>query len=99
MSDTARCPFPHAARSLPGDGTPLKPSPQFAEWREHGAFMPLDFQDGHEGLIATRYDAVVSVLQDPRFSMLPGRMPVGPDGVGEAGDAAAVPLELPGDLD
>lgn len=99
MSDVARCPFPHAARSLPGDGTPLQPSPQFAEWREHGAFMPLDFQDGHEGLVATRYDAVVSVLQDPRFSMLPGRMPVGPAGVDESGDAAAVPLELPGELD
>lgn len=99
MTDAARCPFPHAARSLPGDGTPLKPSPQFAEWRDHGAFMPLDFQDGHEGLVATRYDAVVGVLQDPRFSMLPGRMPVGPDGVDETGDAAAVPLELPGELD
>jgi len=98
MSDTAGCPFPHHARSLPGDGTPLAPSPRFAEWREQGAFVPLDFQDGHEGLVATRYDAVVSVLQDPRFSMLPARMPVGPDGVGES-DAAAVPLELPGDLD
>ena len=98
MSETAGCPFPHNARSLPGDGTPLAPSPQIAAWREHGAFVPLDFQDGHEGLVATRYDAVVSVLQDPRFSMLPARMPVGPDGQAEA-DAAAVPLELPGDLD
>jgi len=98
MSETAGCPFPHHARSLPGDGTPLAPSPQFAAWREYGAFVPLDFQDGHEGLVATRYDAVVSVLQDPRFSMLPARMPVGPDGQAEA-DAAAVPLELPGDLD
>ena len=98
MSDAPRCPFPHAARSLPGDGTPLAPSPQFEQWREQGAFVPLDFQDGHEGLVATRYDAVVSVLQDPRFSMLPARMPVGPDGRAEA-DAAAVPLELPGELD
>lgn len=97
MSDAPGCPFPHHARSLPGDGTPLAPSPQFAEWRAHGPFAPLDFQDGHEGLIATRYDAVVSVLQDPRFSMRPARMPVGPDGSAE--DAAAVPLELPGDLD
>ena len=97
MSDAPGCPFPHHARSLPGDGTPLAPSPQFAEWRGHGPFAPLDFQDGHEGLIATRYDAVVTVLQDPRFSMRPARMPVGPDGSAE--DAAAVPLELPGDLD
>lgn len=97
MSDTAGCPFPHA-RFLPGDGTPLTPSPQFSEWREQGAFVPLDFQDGHGGLLATRYDAAVSVLQDPRFSMLPARMPVGPHGVAEA-EAPAVPPELPGDLD
>lgn len=96
MSSPAGCPF--HARSLPGDGTPLAPSPQFAAWREQGAFAPLDFQDGHEGLVATRYDAVLSVLQDPRFSMLPARMPVGPDGVADP-DAAAVPLEEPGDLD
>ncbi|MDJ0336255.1 cytochrome P450 [Salinibacterium sp. G-O1] len=100
MSNTAGCPF--HARSLPSDGTPLAPSPRFAEWREQGAFVPLDFQDGHEGLVATRYDAVVSVLQDPRFSMLPARMPVGPATLDEPkseGAAAAVPLELPGDLD
>ena len=35
MSDTASCPF--HARSLPGDGTPLAPSPRIAEWREQGA--------------------------------------------------------------
>lgn len=98
MSNAASCPF--LARSLPGDSTPLAPSPRFAEWREQGAFVPLDFQDGHEGLVATRYEAVVSVLQDPRFSMLPSRMPVGPNGVDETkAESAAVPLELAGDLD
>ena len=96
MSDIAGCPF--HSRALPGDGTPLTASPQIADWRDHSAFMPLDFQDGHEGLVATRYDAAVAVLQDPRFSMFPSRMPVGPDGIADA-DAAAVPLELPGDLD
>jgi cytochrome P450 len=98
MSNTAGCPFPH--HSLPGDGTPLTPSPRFAEWREQGAFAPLDYQDGHAGLVATRYEAVVSVLQDPRFSMLPARMPMGPE-IDDAieGETAAVPLELPGDLD
>lgn len=98
MSDSASCPF--HARSLPGDGTPLAPSPQIAAWREQAAFVPLDFQDGHEGLAAVRYEAAVSVLQDPRFSMRPSRMPVGPavDGDGAA-EIAAVPLELPGDLD
>ena len=103
MTIPAECPF--HARALPGDGTPLKPSPQLAEWREQGAFVPLDFQDGHEGLVATRYEAAVSVLQDPRFSMRPSRMPVGPGdtGHGAHGDdqaaSAAVPLEAPGDLD
>lgn len=103
MSIPAECPF--HARSLPGDGTPLNPSPRVAAWREEGAFTPLDFQDGHRGLVATRYDEVVAVLQDPRFSMRPSRMPVGPDADGhatahgEVADAEAVPLELPGDLD
>lgn len=98
MSDSASCPF--HARSLPGDGTPLRPSPQIADWREHAPFVALDFQDGHEGLAAVRYEAAVSVLQDPRFSMRPSRMPVGP-AVHDEGSAesAAVPLELPGELD
>ena len=92
---------PYHARSLPGDGTPLSPSPQLARWREAGAFMPLDFQDGHEGLVVTRYDAAVSVLQDPRFSMRPSRMPVGPaeHSVSGDGESGAIPLEAPGELD
>lgn len=97
MTDATSCPF---HRSLPGDGTPLKPSPQLSEWRAAGPFVPLDYQDGHEGLVAVRYDAVTSVLQDPRFSMRPGRMPAGPENAGEEnGEGSAVPLELPGDLD
>ncbi|MFK4729659.1 cytochrome P450 [Agromyces mediolanus] len=99
MTIPAECPF--HARSLPGDGTPLAPSPQLAAWREAGAFVPLDFQDGHEGLVATRYEAAVAVLQDPRFSMRPSRMPVGPPahGEGDKAESAAVPLEAPGELD
>jgi cytochrome P450 len=98
MTDSASCPF--HARSLPGDGTPLAPSPRLAEWREHGSFVPLDFQDGHEGLAAVRYEAAVSVLQDPRFSMRPARMPAGPAAAHDgAAESAAVPLELPGELD
>ncbi len=92
-----KCPVPHA-RSLPGDGTPLAPSPRLAAWREEGALVPLDFQDGHDGLVATRYQTVLDILQDPRFSMRPARMPVGPDD-GEQTSGDAVPLELPGDLD
>lgn len=96
MSDTGACPF--HSRSLPGDGTPLKPSPRIAAWRKQGPFVPLDFQDGHEGLAAVRYEAATAVLQDPRFSMLPSRMPAGPEGLDSA-EGAAVPLEEPGDLD
>lgn len=58
MSIPSGCPF--HARSLPGDGTPLTPSPQIAAWREQAAFVPLDFQDGHEGFVATRYQAARS---------------------------------------
>ncbi|MCW2758243.1 MAG: cytochrome [Nocardioidaceae bacterium] len=94
-----QCPMGHG-RSLPGDGMPLAPSPRLAAWREEGALVPLDFQDGHEGLVATRYDTAVSILQDPRFSMRPGRMPVGPTDVdGDRAESVAVPLELPGELD
>lgn len=98
MSTPDQCPFHDG--SLPGDGTPLSPSPRLAQWRDQGAFVPLDYQDGHEGLVATRYEAAVTVLQDPRFSMRPGRMPVGP-ALGHAGtaDGSAVPLEAPGELD
>ncbi|MBO1741553.1 cytochrome P450 [Leifsonia sp. TF02-11] len=97
MTNTASCPF---HRSLPGDGTPLEPSPQLSEWRASGPLAPLDYQDGHEGLVAVRYDAATAVLQDPRFSMRPARMPVGPETVGGGTtESSAVPLELPGDLD
>lgn len=92
MSITTQCPF--HARTLPGDGTPLVPSPTLAAWRGQAPFMPLEFEDGHEGLIATRYDVAVEVLQDPRFSMRPVRMPVGPTG-GEGPSHQ----ELPGTLD
>ncbi|MFG6490701.1 cytochrome P450 [Microbacterium sp. P03] len=99
MSEPAQCPF--HARALPGDGTPLSPSPRLAQWRAQAAFMPLDFQDGHEGLVATRYEAAIDVLQDPRFSMRPARMPVGPNAADDpaAAETSAVPLEAPGELD
>ena len=101
MTDTTpRCPVNHA--SLPGDGTPLRPSPSFAIWRETASATPLKFQDGHDGLIATGYDLARAVLSDPRFSMRPERLPLGP--VGDlASDKdvpnAALPAEIPGPLD
>jgi cytochrome P450 len=101
MSDSKpTCPVNHA--SLPGDGTPMKPSPSFAKWRAEAPATPLKYQDGHDGLIATGYDLARSVLSDPRFSMRPERLPMGP--VGDlASDKdvpnAALPAELPGPLD
>lgn len=98
MSTEARCPVENT-RALPGDGTPLRPSPRLAAWRDEASLLPLDFQDGHEGLVATRYETVASILQDPRFSMRPSRMPVGPQEVEGRAESVAVPLELPGELD
>lgn len=94
------CPVDHA--SLPGDGTPTRPSPSFASWRQTAPATPLKFQDGHDGLIATGYDLARAVLSDPRFSMRPERLPLGP--VGDlASDKdvpnAALPAEIPGPLD
>ncbi len=63
------------SRSLPTDGTPLCPAPALAAWREEAPVTPLRYPDGHDGLIATRYDAARAILQDPRFSQLPSRMP------------------------
>lgn len=97
---TSACPF-HAV-SLPGDGTPLRPSPSLAEWREQAAAVPLKYQDGHEGFVGTRYDFARAILEDPRFSMRPERMPMGPTGhVSDDEDLpnAALPAELPGPLD
>lgn len=94
------CPF-HAA-SLPGDGTPLTPSPTLSNWRNTGAAVPLKYQDGHEGFVATRYRIARAVLEDPRFSMQPERMPMGPTGRLVTEDElpnAALPAELPGPLD
>lgn len=75
-ADEPRCPI-HAV-ALPGDGTPLRPSPTIAEWRTIAPATPFDYTDGHRGLIATRYDLVRALLVDPRFSVHPARMPLGP---------------------
>ncbi|MSW01383.1 MAG: hypothetical protein F2897_02200, partial [Actinobacteria bacterium] len=45
-----QCPM-HQVRRIPNDGTPTCPSPTFAIWREEGAATPLEYSDGHEGLI------------------------------------------------
>lgn len=101
MNDkSAKCPVNH--NSLPGDGTPLRPSPTLAQWRSEGAATPLRYDDGHDGLIATRYDFARSVLVDPRFSMRPERLPLGPEGdlvIDKDVPNAALPAEIPGPLD
>lgn len=92
-SEPSRCPF-HPV-TLPDDGTPLRPSPSIAAWREEAPATPLDYEDGHHGLIATRYSIVRTVLEDPRFSLHPARMPLGPDaahaGSAEPGSAGPGP--------
>jgi cytochrome P450 len=72
------CPFDHGRR-LPSDGTPLAPSPVLTRWRDEAAATPLRYADGHQGWVVTRYDLARSVLEDPRFSQRPSRMPVGPE--------------------
>lgn len=73
-TEPAACPFAHA-RTLPVDGTPLAPSPTLAAWRASDAAVPLEYQDGHVGMVVTRWEAARAVLGDPRFSQLPHRMP------------------------
>jgi cytochrome P450 len=70
----ARCPMPEVRR-IPNDGTPLCPSSTFATWREEGAATPLEYSDGHVGMIINRYELARMVLEDKRFSQSPPRMP------------------------
>jgi cytochrome P450 len=70
----ARCPIPEVRR-IPNDGTPLCPSSTFATWREEGAATPLEYSDGHVGMIINRYELARMVLEDKRFSQSPPRMP------------------------
>lgn len=100
MSEKATCPF--SGVTLPGDGTPTRPSPELAKWRSEAPATPLRYQDGHEGLIVTDYELARNVLSDPRFSMRPERMPAGPETKSSNGKEitnAALPAELPGPLD
>lgn len=72
--NVARCPMPEVRR-IPNDGTPLCPSSTFATWREEGAATPLEYSDGHIGMIINRYELARMVLEDKRFSQSPPRMP------------------------
>jgi cytochrome P450 len=80
----------------------LTPSPTLAEWRAEAPATSLLYDDGHRGWIATRYDLVRAVLEDPRFSQQPQRMPASatahpahgshdPEGDAVPGDAGVDP--------
>jgi len=101
----ASCPFTGAV--LPGDGTPLKPSPTIASWREQAPAVALQYEDGHEGLVATEYNLARAILEDARFSVMPIRMPLGPthqltaDGTAPEpnhGSEIVAPLDADGEL-
>lgn len=72
MSTT--CPF-HTPQKLPTDGTPLSPSSRIASWREHADAVPLQYEDGHQGLVITGYETAREILADSRFRQLPHRVP------------------------
>jgi cytochrome P450 len=74
-SDAKKCPI-HEIRKVPIDGTPLSPSATFEQWREEGAATPLEYEDGHQGLVVTRYELAKLILEDKRFSQKPIRMPL-----------------------
>lgn len=62
------CPF-HEAKGLPRDGTPLRPSPTLARWRDEAGVRPFTYPDGRTGWIVTAYDMLREVLADPRFDI------------------------------
>ena len=74
-SDVSKCPV-HEIRKVPIDGTPLSPSAIFDHWRKEGAATPLEYEDGHQGLVVTRYELAKLILEDKRFSQKPIRMPL-----------------------
>ena len=78
---------PSARVALPGDGTPLRPSPALARWRAAGGATPLHYTDGHEGLVVTSDELARAVLEDPRFSIAVQRTPAQPPGSPDAWSA------------
>jgi hypothetical protein len=55
----------------------IDPPHETRELREQGALCPLRFPDGHVGWLVARHELAKTVFRDPRFSMLPARMPFG----------------------
>ena len=50
---------------------PLHPAPEYEQARQQAPFKRIRLWNGRQAWLATRYDDVLKVLQDPRFSQLP----------------------------
>jgi cytochrome P450 len=56
---------------------PFDPPPEFAQLREHRPLCPLRYPDRHVGWLVTGHALARTILNDPRFSMHPPRLPIG----------------------
>ncbi|MCU1469259.1 MAG: cytochrome [Glaciihabitans sp.] len=74
-----KCPF-HSPESVFEGSTPLVPSEALGALRDEAAAVPFLYSDAHQGWLVTRHSLGRAVLEDPRFSMYPRRMPLGPSG-------------------
>jgi cytochrome P450 len=79
------------ARTLPFDRPGhLEPPPLYAELRDSAPVAPVITPDGQRAWLVTSYDAVVTVLSDPRFGMAPpGTESSGNDTLFQDGEAHA----------
>jgi cytochrome P450 len=50
---------------------PFDPAPEYARSRQQAPFTRIRLWDGNPAWLATRYDDVLQILQDPRFSQVP----------------------------
>lgn len=89
----------HQDRSLPADGTQLRPSPTLAAWRDEGAATPLSYDDGHVGWIVTRHELAQEILTDPRFTRRTTRLPCPGDPHADIDDDARESFRVGGPLD
>ena len=81
MSDhtaPAVCPFTGRAAGIPLDGNPHRPTPAIATARAEAPAVPVQFADGHDGLLVARYGTAQAVLADDRFTTFPRRFLLGP---------------------
>lgn len=77
-------------RALPFDRPdPIEPPPTFAELRDTTPVAPVTTPDGQPAWLVTSYDAVATVLSDPRFGMAPPGAVAGNDTLFQDGEAHA----------